>query len=117
VTPTDTTPTQHAQEGREGRTDVRPTDTRSGDIATKPLVMGDVCAVLGLSRDEVRNHVRMGRLTPTVDWGYYTWKRYSAESIAEFAKAIGRTPDWTKLPPTDSTDSTDSRVSDDASLG
>ncbi len=83
---------------------------------SKLLTMGEVVAVLGLTRDQVRHHVRMGRLEPTVDWGDNTWRQYSRECIADFAEKAGITPAWDKLTPTHTTETTDSRVTDDASL-
>ena len=101
---TDTTVTPGTAQRRQGRTPDRPTDTRSDEPAAEipadvpaRLSTGDVCAVLGMSRDQVRHHVRMGRLDPIVDHGYNTWRKYAPEDVVTLAEQAGITPDWSKV--------------------
>ena len=61
------------------------------------LSTGDVCAVLGLTRDEVRHAIRSGRLEADQRWGPNTHRTYDPGDVADFACRAGITLDWTRL--------------------
>lgn len=94
----------HACDRQKAGVHVKPaTATTTAEALAAPadvparLSTGDVCAVLGMSRDQVRHHVRMGRLDPIVDHGYNTWRKYAPEDVVTLAEQAGITPDWSKV--------------------
>ena len=82
------------------------------------LSTGDVMAILGMTRDQVRHAVRQGHLEAHQWNGFYSRFDYFPDEVADYAGRVRITPNWSAVvPETDSTDSTDCPDADEDSLG